>query len=129
MNKLVLSLLMGISIFPVLSNADGEVKNYSCTVIVVADDLTDGSMEKTFDVLGSSASHGGNEILFEAENHEVTLLSNGKWMGISWKRDGELLAETVVARSDENQASQTMIVYNPANVDEQVSLSCSLKVN
>jgi hypothetical protein len=102
-------------------------KSYNCTVLILADDLKEYA-EFPFVVGGASqeGSHGGEPKVFTAENHTVTVLANGRWLGISWSRGGELVSETLTARSDDNLGSQALIVYNPKNLNEQVDIVCDL---
>lgn len=135
MKKIIFSLfILGCCSFTQFSSAETvkkplpTKKTYSCTVLVIADDLKEvGEFHFTMDAVADE-SHGGSPKVFSIEKHQITVLTTGRWMAISWSRSGELLSETVTARSDDNAGSQVLIVYNPKNTNEQVSLGCDLKV-
>ena len=99
---------------------------YDCQVIIVAKDVVDGSVTFKYQVTPqNNGSHGGIEYPFASGNHKVSVLSNGRWLGISWWRSDVLVAETVFARSEDNMGSEALIIYNPADQEEQVSVDCS----
>ena len=99
---------------------------YDCQVIVVAKDIVDGSVTFKYEVTpDNDGSHGGVEFPFSSGPHKVSVLSNGRWLGISWWRNDTLVSEAVFARSEENMGSQALIIYNPADQEEQASVDCS----
>lgn len=102
----------------------GENNSYGCTVIIVADDLV---YEKDFTAVNRGGTHGGEEYTFREGNHEVTLLADGKWQGISWWHKGQLISESISVLQTTYSQSRVMIAYNPKNTGEQVSVNCQIK--
>jgi hypothetical protein len=101
---------------------------YSCQVILIATDLPQGSLTFKYTVSPTNVgSHGGQEFPFAAGTHKISAISNDRWLGITWTKAGVLVASSVFARSEVNQGSMALIIYNPQNPEEQVSLDCSTK--
>jgi hypothetical protein len=113
-----------LSILATSASADIPSK-YECKVIIVAKDLPNGSDVKEYVAPALTGSHGGSGFEFTFENHKVGILSDAKWMAISWMRDGKYLAKATFASSLENQGAQVLILGNPADDEEQVSLDCA----
>lgn len=103
-----------------------EIKSYNCRVVVIAQDLLPaGSETKEFTRAAVSAgSHGGTETEVKMGDHDVSVLADGKWRAISWHYKGKMVAETVTAQVNPITDNATMIVYNPQNIEEMVTLTC-----
>lgn len=119
----MLSLLFGLIS---ISNATEFVivPNYECRLIVAASEPSH-SLEKNFMADYASGSHGGREHQFSNGIHEVTLQASNNWMALRWVKNGELVAEGLSAISKASDFDRVMILRNPKNSDEQVSLDCS----
>lgn len=110
-----------------IGTASAEVPNfYSCRVILVAKDISGGVAEKPFTTMADSGSHGGGGFEFAFEKHKVGILADAKWMAISWMRDGKNVSQATFSSSVANSGAQVLILANPADVDEQVSLDCNV---
>ena len=93
-----------------------------CEVLIITDqEFVEGTLE------APSASQGHNvpEKVIKGESNEVVAMADGKWLGISWKQKGELIAESINLLRDLADQPRVLIVYNPKNTHEQVSISCS----
>ncbi len=93
-----------------------------CEVIFITQEVT---TSETFPVSSSSQGHDVPEMTFTAQNHEVTAMADGKWLGLSWRKDTVLVAESISLIRDVTTQPRVLIMYNPANVDEQVSINCA----
>ncbi len=104
--------------------ASAAPEAYQCRLLIAADDLAEGG-DWTFPGDTSEEGHGGKISVFTAPPYEVQVLGNAQWMGISWFRKGEKIAEGVfVLGSDDRAAHRVAILYDPADSDRQVSLGC-----
>ena len=82
-------------------------------------------LEQKFEAPNGSQGHGGPEQNVKGKVNEVITMADGKWLGISWWKNGELIAESINLIRDVIAQPRVLIVYNPKNVEEQVSLDCS----
>jgi hypothetical protein len=97
--------------------------SYACTAYIVEAEGEGGEFH--FVVKHKDDSHGGQELTYSVRNHELTFLANGTWLGLSWMRNKEKIAEGVfVIGSTEIIENRVAILYDPKSED-QVSLSCS----
>ena len=98
---------------------------YNCQVIIVAKDIKDGAVDFHFEAVGpSNESHGGKEYEFTSGVHKVVVLSNARWMGLSWWRGQDIITEVLTVRADDRMAHQVLMAYNPKDQEEQASLDC-----
>ncbi len=93
-----------------------------CEVLVITGEEF---LEQKFEAPMASQGHGGPEQTVKGEVNEVTTMADGKWLGISWRKNGELIAESINLIRDMISQPRVLIVYNPKNVDEQVSINCA----
>ena len=100
---------------------------YDCAVRVFAKDLPSGMQEATFERPLQGGTHGGEAAHFEFGRHVVEVLVDSKWRNVTWWIGGKLTAATVSAKSDIVTGYDTVILYNPANTDEEVDVACSPK--
>lgn len=108
------------------SLAQGPVKDYNCAIRVFSSDLPKGYAEALFTApVRGASSHGGDSFDFTFQKHSVSVLANGRWMGISWARDGVLISQTLMARGSDNQDSLVVMAYDPKNLEEYASLDCT----
>lgn len=103
------------------------VPTYDCEVIIVADDLPNGSADFRYTTDGkASATHLATASYpFEVQEYKISAISNARWFGIVWSKNGTPIARAMNVRSDDMTKPQAMMVYNPTNDDEEVSLDCS----
>lgn len=94
----------------------------SCTVIVITEAET---FEKKFKANVVSQGHNVPEVVVEGKHTTVTAMADGKWLGLSWSINGELVAESINLIRDAIEQPRVLIQYNPKNVAEQISLDCS----
>jgi len=100
------------------------VPNYDCQLIVVAKDRSK-SFEEKFQADYFSGSHGGRPLTFEKGNQKVVLQASNNWLSLDWYRGGQLVAAGLTASSEPTTGSRALILMNPRNTDEQISLDCS----
>jgi hypothetical protein len=112
-----------LSVLAISAAADIPSK-YQCKVILMARDLPNEYAEQAFVAPAMSGSHGGQGREFQFENHRIGILSDAKWMAISWEHNGKTVSRATFASSLENQGAQVLILSNPADDEEQVSLDC-----
>ena len=92
-----------------------------CNVIVYTDSET---LEKSFNAPKYSEGHKVPEMSLSGKANEVIVMADAKWLGISWHQSGQLIAESVTLIRDIVSMPRALIIYNPKNTDEQVSLDC-----
>lgn len=101
---------------------------YECTIRLFAKDLpNNGFQEVTFPRPLQGGAHGGQPNSYTFGKHTVEALIDSKWRNLTWWIDGKLVAATVSAKSEVVAGYDTVILYNPANTDEEVSVACSPK--
>lgn len=93
----------------------------TCNVIVVAEDEY---IEKELKVMKVTKGHGAPELSVEGKTNQVTAMADGKWLGLKWLKNGKLVAESVNLIRNESDQPRVLIMYNPNNTDEQVSIGC-----
>jgi hypothetical protein len=98
---------------------------YDCEVIVIAKDLLQGSATFKYQTTADRGTHGGPAYSFSAGIHKVSVLSDGRWLAISWMRGETTVGQATFARNEFNQGSETLIVGNPLDANEQVSVDCT----
>ena len=131
--KSVFTLLM-LLMLPQMANADivsdlFKTQKISCFIIGILDTQNDKGFEFNFEVNingESDGGHGGSERSFTFENHEVTVIANDRWMGIAWWMDGKKLGEAVTLSTVSNAQSRVMLLMNPDNENERVSITCEM---
>lgn len=115
------SVFLGASTLSAFAHAFG--KQFSCRLIFAGEN---SSYEKEFLVIHDpAASHGGEPQQFTYLKHTFVVLSDAKWMGLNWRYGDAVLAESVFTQSLDSKDSRVLLVFNPNNTEEQVSLSCS----
>lgn len=95
---------------------------YNCRAAIIAgDDI----LEFTFQAppIGEGG-HGGAPFEFKSGEHFLGVIADGHWRGISWSRNGQLVAEAVTASKSFFSSGQAFIVYNPKNTNEQAYVTC-----
>lgn len=98
-----------------------------CTVRVVADDIKEGSGEAKFNTpIVSHETHGGEQRKFTFAPYDVMVLADGKWLGISWWRGEDLIAEGVFVIGNPSKESRVAVFYDPKDRSKMVSLDCNL---
>lgn len=98
---------------------------YECRLLlVVPADVKNG--EFSFVVARDGGAHGGQEFSFKEGGHEISLIADGKWMGLRWMKGEKTIARgLVVVGSGTPVDHRVAIFFDPDSEDNQVSLSCS----
>lgn len=111
-------------------NADAaEETRIRCDFMILAQDLEGGSAETSFTkVILVKETHGGEPLVVEAKPYEVAVILDSNWRGLSWSKNGEVIAEAIFATSKSIEMPTTLILYNPKNSEEQVNISCDQPV-
>lgn len=116
-------LLLAFFLLPFSASA----ASYQCEAILASASLPDGGITWKFSPETSGESHGGAPKAFQAEGHEIQVLANQQWLGISWMKGGKKIAEGVFVLGGQDQAGQRVaILYDPSDSGDQVSLGCAL---
>lgn len=100
------------------------VPNYNCQVILAAESEEE-SFEEHFLADYASGSHGGREYEFKRKGHVLTVLASNNWMAIHWEKEGETVAEGHFVVSEAAGFHRVILLINPKNRNQQVSLDCS----
>lgn len=118
--KTLLSILA--TLLPFSASANG----LQCEAILASSALPNGGASWSFSPQASGESHGGAPQVFREGAHEIQVLANNQWLGISWVKDGKKIAEGVFVLGEKELASQRVaILYDPSDSGDQVSLGCS----
>jgi hypothetical protein len=112
--KLVLFLILNLSFFNAMA--------IDCNVIVYTQEEV---IEKSFKAPMVSEGHDVPEFTFKSTINEVTAMADGKWLGITWSKNNEIIAESINLIRDMIDQPRVLIIYNPKNREEQVSLDCA----
>lgn len=99
---------------------------YVCEVILVASDVpADGGIWK-FQTEVKEGSHGGDPRVFSSGTHEVHVIADGTWLGLSWFRNERKVAESLFVMGPMDRAFHRVgLLYDPADEDAQVSIGCT----
>ncbi len=109
-----------IFIFILLTALNSQALN--CEVLVITDKEF---IEETFIAPVESQGHDVPEMTVTGTNHEVTAMADGKWLGLSWRSNSVLVAESISLIRDVTTQPRVLIMYNPQNTEEQVSINCN----
>lgn len=131
---IILTLLV---ILPQWANADVvsdlfKTQKFNCFIIGILDTQDDAGFEFEFEVDikdHHQGSHGGSERTFVFENHEVVVVANDRWLGLAWWVDGEKVGESVTLSTATHVQSRVVLLMNPKNDYERVSITCDLIEN
>lgn len=93
----------------------------NCTAMVLT---ATEELEKRLNVPFVNDGHGGSEFMIQGQENRVLIMADGKWLGIRWEQNGEAIGESVTLLRDAVTQPRVLIMYNPNNLDEQVSISC-----
>lgn len=98
---------------------------YECRLLLVATgDVKNG--EFSFVVARDGGAHGGQEFSFKEGGHEVSLIADGKWMGLRWMKGEKTIARSVFVVGAAGPVDHRVaILFDPEIEDNQVSLSCT----
>lgn len=103
-----------------------EPELYECRLLLVASDVKQGG-DWSFTAGKTSDGHGGEASVYAQGEHELTIVANKQWLGISWKRKGVKIAESVfVLGSTDKTKNRVAVVYDPSDSGDQISLGCDL---
>lgn len=98
-----------------------------CNLVIVAEGAPGGTQDVNFERPEvAPGGHGGEYLPFEFGPHIVLAQVDGKWRSIYWVKGETVIANIVTATAESLHSDQALIVINPNNDQEQVSLSCSL---
>jgi hypothetical protein len=122
--KILSLIIFGLLSTHAMADATPPSTDLQCHVMVFATDLTNGMAETEYAAPLSSGAHGGKDYAFKFQDHQVAVNSDGKWLNITWVHKGILVAMGTSVRSENVQNAAVMILYNPNNQDEQVSVNC-----
>lgn len=101
----------------------------TCRIMIVDPTLPGGALEKMVDVPDqASGTHGGEMIVTEVAAHKVEMNADGKWRNITWSKNGAVIARTVTLAELIHRGIFVVILFNPADDEEQVSLGCEPKL-
>lgn len=130
MNKKFSLLLLTLALnsaYACQAKADVTPSSFDCQLLVITKEKPSFPDQNFKAPVKADSGHGGDERTFKAEGNpnEVTIIVDGKWLGLSWWKYGEVVAEALFVVTDFSQ-DRVAIVYNPKNRDEQVSLNCSM---
>lgn len=95
---------------------------FNCQVIAI----TQGGsiLEKKFTVNQNSKGHGGEDFVFEDGLQKIVGMADGTWMGLEWYVKGKLVAKGLFAQNQNTVESRVLVLFNPAEEDDQLSLDC-----
>jgi hypothetical protein len=94
----------------------------SCQLLVITEQEF---IEENFVASSTSQGHDVPEMTVKGAAHEVTAMADGKWLGLNWRKHGEMLAESISLLRDVTGQPRVLLVYNPQNTEEQISINCA----
>jgi hypothetical protein len=107
-----------------LENKIFKPVHFDCRTYAVVGSPSD-EIEKEFKVNLKGESHGGDPFSFQSARQQVNVTADGTWLVVEWTVDGKVLAKGMVAQSSDLVGHRALVLYNPRDDGEQVSLSCS----
>jgi hypothetical protein len=113
-----------VSLPKVLENKIFKPVHFNCRIYAVVSSPTD-EIEKEFKVSLKGSPHGGDPFSFQSARQQVNVTADGTWLVVEWTVDGKVLAKGMVAQSSDLVEHRALVLYNPRDDGEQVSLSCS----
>lgn len=123
-----------LALLPQLASADVvsdlfKSQKFNCYIIGILDKQDDDGFEFDFEIEindGSRGTHGGPERSFKFKNHEVVVVANDRWLGLAWWVNGKKIGESVTLSTATNAQSRVVLLMNPKNEYERVSITCDL---
>lgn len=101
-------------------------ETYDCNLDIFANDLPNQFGETHFKAIGPQVQvHGGPSYDFTFANYKVSVLANSRWRGISWWAGERLIAQTIHAQPNDSLVDEVLILSNPADTDQFISLECA----
>ena len=104
------------------------VADYKCEIILYRQAPAKG-FSQVFMSSYSSGSHGGMSQTFgeglNGGTDVVTVQASNNWMAMNWEQNGKVIANGLAAVSAPSKDYRVMILRNPNNLEEQVSLDCA----
>ena len=94
--------------------------SYECFLQVFAEDY----FEKAF-VASGTGSHGGQELVFNFADHELTLLADQQWLAIHWTKSGKFIAQATTVVGQEGSDDRVRMIFDTETTDHYASVSCS----
>jgi hypothetical protein len=115
-----------LSILAFLLPFTASANGLQCEAILASSSFPKGGVNWSFSPLNAEGSHGGAPIVFREGTHEIQVLANKQWLGISWVKEGKKIAEGVFVLGGKELVTQRVaILYDPSESGDQVSLGCS----
>lgn len=131
-------MLLASAVFLMISNwAHADItdklfksKVIDCFIIGALDEDENSGFDFNFSVSVNDAnrgSHGGEEKTFEYKNNKVVAVANDRWLGLAWWVGDKKIGETVTLSTSLDSKSRVLVLINPENEYERVSITCDLK--
>ncbi len=112
---------MKVSLIIIALLTSVQVLALDCQILVITDQET---LEKNVVAPQEGPGHGAPEFTVAGQWNQVTAMADGQWLGIQWKQNDQVIAETLTVLRDPSDQPRTLLVYNPNNLEEQASVSC-----
>lgn len=125
MKTAILAILTFVSFTAVANQRPGL---QTCRVMIVDKDLPQGAYEITYDVPEVARDgHGGEPVDIESGPHRVEVSVDGRWRNLVWFKGDSLVAKVITLNEKIYDTQHVVILANPQDDDEQLSLGCEPK--
>lgn len=101
------------------------VPNYECRLMLILEDNKHEEIDEKFLADYGSRGHGGMERIYENGRNKVIVQASNNWMAIQWEQSGKIVTAGHFVISKPSDFHRVVIMMNPKNTYEQVSLDCS----
>lgn len=113
---------MKLIFFLTILSANIHAQALQCDIYIATDD---GYSEESFYAPSTSSGHNVPEMTVSLMDHKITAMADGKWLGLNWTKGEEVIAESISLLRDVTAVPRVLMIYNPKNFNEVVSLTCS----
>ena len=109
----------------VVSPSVGESKEFLCNIILYSEDDQE-MIDTKITIKDKAASHGGPYKLLTSVGgvNQIRFAIDGRWIKLQWYVSQKLVAAGIMVISDSVAVHRGVILYNPSNLEDQLSVGC-----
>jgi hypothetical protein len=105
---------------------DKPILETKCLLIMVANGRA-ATLEESFIADSDNTIHRAGTRTFSKDDYQVDVVANDGWMGLTWKKGTRLIGSALTGVANVTGPNRVLILPNPENPGDQVSLTCSLQ--
>jgi hypothetical protein len=104
---------------------DKPILETKCLLIMVASNRS-SILKETFIADLDNSIHRASSRSFAKDEYQIDVVANEGWMGLSWRKGARELGSSLTNVESEAGRHRVLLIRNPENPADQLSLSCSL---